>query len=814
MPPELSRRRALQLAGAATAAGLTSTSTAASTAAAAPAAAAHAQQAQAAGVFGEPNVQEALRWWAPQRGVWTPVGWKSHLFRFDMFYNGTMVCQPAVALPVGHPKPYLDAYVNKDFQVTPVMPDRGVIPPMPTGRYYLYKGDFGVGIQGWQQDKHTPVLWTEHRRQEGVVLRQSVFAHLRGAPDVQTALEPIYAWTRFSIEQVSEVRPPASFSFVLRLSKAYIKHRIDPPQQQDAFVTMEVIPATAPLDTTLKIEQVFNPGPEPVPARVFDGAGLVRMAVSVPGATTLTGANGVYDLTVNIQARKGAYVDVLVPMLPQPRAEIDAELALGYAGALAQAETYWARKPATAASVSTPEPYVDQFFRRSVQLAEIIGEKSPDTGKHTFLSGSYGYDMLWSTPTSMVSHMFLDLLGYHDVVASHLELYLAVQGTVEPPGDDYKQFSRDGFFATPAQLQPFHWLSDHGAILEAAARHVLLSGDQAFLNRWLTPIVKACEFIQRACQYQGHAAVKGLMPPGKANDTAQVQQAISSQAWIHRGLRTAVQLLQRISHPRANEFAQLADSFRTIYANTLRQEATTAPRWTDPSGVKHPILPSKFYGNESAWPDLEAFDGGALMSVYADLLPADDPLMTSFVEFFRVGPNVANFDPAHHTALDRVVLDHEQSSGEPCYSWNLFHSWQRGDRAHFLEGLYGLLTGAISPDTFISGEHRHGMYGTLFTQPLITWAARHAVIDDAVTLGELHLLRLCPLAWISKDSETVFDKMPTLFGPLSLRFRLSADGKTLNVTHSALAQSPSRITVHRPPVPGLERLVVNGTEVN
>ncbi|MFI5731374.1 hypothetical protein ACIA49_14725 [Kribbella sp. NPDC051587] len=807
MPPHMSRRRALQLAGAATAAGLTSN-------APPPAAAAVVQAVAQEGLTGEVDVQEALRWWAPQRQVWTPVGWKSHLFRFDMFYNGTMVCQPAVAVPVGPVKPWLDAYKGKDFQVTPVMPDRGPIPPMPTGSYYLYKGDFGVGIQGWRADKNTPVLWTEHRRQEGVVLRQSVFAHLRGAPDVQTALEPIYSWTRFSVEQVSEVRPPASFTFVLRLSKVYIKHHINPPQQQDAFVTMEVLPATAALDTTLRIEQVFNPGPEPVPARVFDGAGLVRMAVSVPGATTLTGANGVYDLKVVIQARKGAYVDVLVPMLPQPKAEIDAELALGYDGALAQAETYWAKKPATASAISTPEPYVDQFFRRSVQLAEIIGEKSPDTGKHTFLSGSYGYDMLWSTPTSMVSHMFLDLLGYHDVVASHLDLYLTVQGTVAPPGDDYEKFSHDGFFSTPPQLQPFHWLSDHGAILEAVCRHALLTRDQAFINRWLSPILKACDFIKRATTFQDQAGIKGLMPPAKANDTGRYQQSVSIQAWTHRGLSSAVQLLQRLSHPRAAEFAGVADAFRTAYVNALRQAAAAAPTWTDPSGAKQPILPSSFYGEPSDWPDLEAFDGGALMSVFGGLLPADDPLMTSYLEFYRVGPNVANFDPAHHTALDRVVLDHEQSSAEPCYSWNLFHSWQRGDRAHFLEGLYGLLTGAISPDTYISGEHRHGMYGTLFVQPLITWAARHAVIDDSLTAGELNLLRLCPLAWISKDSETVFDKMPTLFGPMSLRFRLSTDGKTLDVTHStSWAQNPAKITVHRPPVPGLERLVVNGTEV-
>jgi hypothetical protein len=192
-------------------------------------------------------------------------------------------------------------------------------------------------------------------------------------------------------------------------------------------------------------------------------------------------------------------------------------------------------------------------------------------------------------------------------------------------------------------------------------------------------------------------------------------------------------------------------------------------------------------------------------------MPADDPLMRSYVEFFRVGPNTALFDPWHHTALDRVVLDHEQSSGEPCYSWNVFHSWQRGQRSLFLEGMYGLMVGGCSEQTFISGEHRNAMYGNLFVQPLVTWAVRHAVIDDSLVDGDLHLLRLCPLAWLSSAQDTVFDKMPTLYGAVSLSFRLSSDGDTLTVRWTGpRAERPRRVVVHTPPLPGLKRLVVNG----
>ncbi|TDC51767.1 hypothetical protein E1212_11220 [Jiangella ureilytica] len=768
---------------------------------------------------GEPTAEQARTWWTPQRQVWTPVGWKGHLFRFDVFYNGTTVCQPAVALPPsGAPtlKPYLAQYRGKDFQVTPVMPQGGGIPPLADEPYYQYKADYGVGIQGWREDTATPVLWTEWRRQEGLVLRQYSLAHVPGGQPIDEPGGPIYAWQRYAVEWVDENDRPGTFTFALRLSRVYLQHFVGPPEQQEAFVTMQVTPSAAPLTGSLRIDRIWNPDGRPLTVPVFDETGAVRMIVGTPAGATVAlveadGHPGVYDLRLSVPATEGTHVDVLVPMLAQPRAGAETEWALGWDGALAECEEFWTPQPSSASVISTGEKQVDEFFRRSVQLAEIIAEKSPDTGQFTFLTGSFGYDLLWSTPTSMLSHMFLDLLGRHEVVDRHTDLFRAVQGVRQPPGAAYRNLSNAGFFATPLSLQSFDWLGDHGAILEGAARHALYSHDEAFLERWLDPIVAACDFIKRACEYTEHDGVKGLMPAAASNDTGVEQQSIWIQVWNYKGLASSVRLLRRLGHPRAGEFAAVADRLRTAFADALRAAAEDAPTWTHPDGTEHPVLPTKFTGPDSPWPFLEAFDTGALTAVWAGLLPADDPLMRSYVDFFRVGPNTRLFDPHHHTALDRVVLDHEQSSGEPCYSWNLFHTWQLGDRDLFLEGLYGLISGAVSPDTFISGEHRNAMYGTLFVQPLITWAARHAVIDDSLVDDELHLLRLCPLAWIRDDHETRFERMPTLHGPVSLRFRLSEDGQSLTVAYegSWTERGPRRTLLHPPALPGLKWVLVN-----
>lgn len=761
----------------------------------------------------EPSVETALNWWPPQRQVWTPLGWKGHLFRFNQFYSGTVVCEPGAVL--AGPKPNVQPYQGKNFQVTVEMPtNAGTFRPLPTYDLAMYKDDLGMRRQQWLDQYETPVLMTEFRRQEGLVLKQYAFAHVKGGGPVETSIEPLYAWLRFEIDHVDERMAAQNFTFMLRLSKAFLKV-VGMFDQQDG-VPVVARPGEAPLEGPLRIDRIFNPEGRPLTVPVYDAAGNVRLIVGTPehgtiGLTESAGHTNVFDLRLGLPVAVGNHVDVLVPLLPQPADEAKREWALGRDGALAECEAFWRPRPSSAVKIRTAETHVDEFFRRSTQLAEVVAERSPDSGLYTFLSGSYAYDVLWSTPTSMVSHMFLDLLGYHDVVEQHIEIYKASQGSRVPPSPLFEGKTYPGYLSTPASLQAIDWMTDHGAVLEVLSMHALLTNRRPFIDKWLDPIVKACEFVVEACAITGHDGVPGLMPPGVNTDELVVTQGINSQAWTYKGLRSAVKLLRRLGHPRAAEFDAFSNGFRTKYVAAMRDLAEKAPKWTDSAGRKQPVLPASFTGERGSFPELVMFDGGALMSVWSGLMPATDPLMRSYLDFFRTGPNIELFDAAHHNALDRVVLDHEQSSGEPCYSWNTFHSWQLGDRRRYLEGMYGLLVGGISAETFVSSEHRNAIYGNLFTQPLITWLIRHAVIDDEIADGDLHLLRMCPLAWLSDERPASFERMPTLYGTVSLGFKLSRDRRTLTVSFSGdWHHKPRRTVLHPPPLPGLKAVVVNG----
>jgi hypothetical protein len=101
--------------------------------------------------------------------------------------------------------------------------------------------------------------------------------------------------------------------------------------------------------------------------------------------------------------------------------------------------------------------------------------------------------------------------------------------------------------------------------------------------------------------------------------------------------------------------------------------------------------------------------------------------------------------------------------------------------------------------------------GNIFSAPLAIYLARLAMIDDQIKEGELHLLRLAPLAWVRAERETRFENVPTEFGPVTLKVRLSRDGRTLKAGFvGRFRQSPRRVLLHVPPVAGLRRVEVNG----
>ncbi len=755
---------------------------------------------------GEPNAAMAKRWWPEQRNVWTPIGWKNHYFRFNVLYNGDVITDPNGSWL--SPRRNAIPFVGKDFLVS-VRPSKDGVPrPLPKERVSVFKVDGGVGLQGWNERHQTPILYTDYPLQEGLVIRKEIFAHVRGGQEPTSSIDPLYAWIRISVVHVDELRHPERFPVCIQLSKNYYDHY----DHFEHAVAVDINPPAAAYPHALVSSEYAKNGRNGI--RVTEPDGNVRLlAVSASSRQfVFTDVQpGVYAVKADLEAWVGDHIDILLPMLSVPTGEIDEELTLGYEAALAESDRFWSYRPSSAATVRVPEEHINKVIEQSLNFAEIIAEKDYVTGEYTALSGSWGYDNLWTTPTSMVSHMFLDLLGYHEAVARYLTLFRKNQGTVKPPGPAYDL--HPGYYSTPKNLTAIDWLTDHGAVLHQACTHALLTADGKFVDEWIESIVKACDFIKDMCGKTDHDGVHGLLPPAVATDEEIPMQALWNLVWNYKGLTTAVRLLQKIKHPRADEFSAFAAGFKRLFVQTYTSLAEIGEYWTDGNGRrrhKPPTVMSVEPQPHHIFSDAFYLDTGPMALVWAGLLDADDPLMKDTVAFFREGPNERLSGMIPH-ALWRPYLVHEMSTCEPCYSWNIIHSWQLNDRRRFLEGMYSLYMGALSQNTYISCEHRHGIQGNLFATPLAVYLSRLSVIDDQLDADVLHIMRICPFAWMTSNQETVFSNMPTEYGPVDLRFGLAEDGKRLNISFEGRWRAkPGKVVVHIPPLPTLKKVVING----
>ena len=710
-------------------------------------------------------------------------------------------------------KSYTGQWAGQGIQLTVTPSVDGSIPSFRKEPYQLSSNsDGGVGNQGWTENS-TPVLWTEWSFSDeyklggkgGFVLREEVFSHILGANDVVSGIEPHFAWLRLSVSYVDQLKAPDYAYFIVHLGAVHVVRSMFHEDNLKVYPENRFCPRN--LTGTL-FEDADKSG-----CKVVEDDSTIRIVgYTSTGALALESVGKEkrdYFLKITLPVQKGSHVDILVPMLAAGEQDVASELSLGFEGALQESDAYWSKSPSSAAVIDTPEKSVNEAIAHSIKFAEVIAEKNPETGEYSFLSGSWNYDRLWATPTSLVGRM-LDSTGHHKVVEKYIEIFKEHQGSIVAPGPSYEL--HPGYFSSPKALTSVDWLSDHGAILDEISRHALLSGDQEFVKEWLPAIIKACDFIEYSRSIEGHDGIKGLLAPAVATDRDIPTQAVWNMAWNYRGLCTAVRLLKQLDDPHAVEYDQLAASMKAKFVKTLYDATQRMGQWVDKQGNHRPLLPTSFSSNDYLFHPFY-LDTGPLVLVWSGLMDADDELMRSMVEFFRDGPNLRLYDPRGNMH-QRAVLIHEISSCEPSYSYSIYHSWQLGDKVRYLEGMYSVLAGAMSDQTYIGCEHRHGVSGNIFPNPMFVDLVRLSVIDELIVPDELHLLRLAPKAWVKEDYLTRFEKMPTEFGPVTLKFTLTGKGKVLEVFFEpSFRHQPKKVILHIPLIDGLENVMVNGRKI-
>ncbi len=516
---------------------------------------------------------------------------------------------------------------------------------------------------------------------------------------------------------------------------------------------------------------------------------------------------------------------MLVPMAPADKALFARVAREGYDAALKQTTRFW-RRTLKPSCISIPEQPLNQAIYNSVRFSHMLTERDPATGKHCKVNGSWSYNDLWATPGAMDLTMLMDTLGYHDFIEPYLELFREEQGTAVPPGlrhywtaDKETPGQKKGIFeqhpgylAPPRKYRTIDWITDNGAIVYAISLHGLLSGNKAYIDRVCDTIVRSCEWIRDARALRGHDGYEGVLPPAVNSDNGTVVQGVWGVGWNYLGLTKAVRLLERMEHPRAKEFEAERKAYKRDFLRAFRDRVSRMPTWRDRRGRTRRVIPSTLVGGGNDIKNPFSLDAGALVLVFSGLLRANDPIMKDCLAWFRDGPHVSSFRP-ESGCWQMPVLVHEMSSCEPCYSWNLFHTLQSGDKPRFLEGLYSLYAGGLSRQTWISCETRGGVTGNVFAVPLATYLTRLCLLDDTWKDDELHVLRMVPPEWLKLPGLSLV-RMPTEYGPVTLASVISKNGAKLDIRYRAeFFAAPRKVVLHLPRIDGVRETRLNGKPV-
>ena len=257
--------------------------------------------------------------------------------------------------------------------------------------------------------------------------RQEVFAHIPGAEDVKTGIEPLFAWVRVSLGQAASKTnsPPKTHVLLQDLCTRHLGGHVWPVEYDvrvDALLA-QVDPSTSQVGRVRRrccwsrTETFVWPWPR---QRVPESrcAPWIRLPCwrsswtrNKPATWTCwfpsCPAHG------RSSSRSGRWVTT--GHLPRPT------------------PTGVKCRPRPPRS-TCPSKRLRGPSGRISRLAEVVAEKNPATGEYCSLTGTWVYADVWSTPNSMMYAMLLDPMGYHAQAERYLAIFKKRQGVTVPPG--------------------------------------------------------------------------------------------------------------------------------------------------------------------------------------------------------------------------------------------------------------------------------------------------------------------------------------------------------------------------------------------
>jgi len=381
---------------------------------------------------------------------------------------------------------------------------------------------------------------------------------------------------------------------------------------------------------------------------------------------------------------------------------------------------------------------------------------------HGVLKGGEGFYDEFFIRDGAYQLMELEEAGLGDASRKAVEHYLRCQ---RPDG---RFESQTGQFDANGQAVWVLW------------QYAKITGDRAWLERVYPQMRRAVEWTQKARRSSpANSPFAGVLPAAPADGEFlwdAKHHIVGYDLWNLRGMLCTADAARQLGK---------ADEARQIEEEAAAYRAAIDAAWKRTGEAHFPPSWEKdgtHWGNtETLWP--------------TEIFPLDDPRVAATIHHARKVLG-GGFIEGTIRWLGTKDAIHPYMS-----AYTTMASLDLGEHDQVVEDFYWYLLHSTAAHAFPEGIFYKRRFAWSDTIPHVTGAANYALMLRHILVhergDELHLLLAAPDGWLADGKEIRIERLPTHFGPVSLRTRGTASG--LHVEFTPPKRSPpKRIVLHLP----------------
>jgi hypothetical protein len=433
---------------------------------------------------------------------------------------------------------------------------------------------------------------------------------------------------------------------------------------------------------------------------------------------------------------------------------------------------YWRRRLNQSATLITPEPMLNEFYRSHAMHLLVNCEREPNADRRFARVGSFSYGAYGNESCMMVAD--LERRGYHQEAQECLEAWLHYQGTVGLPGS-FK--SKEGVLYGAGGYEAGGYNQHHGWILWLLAEHYRFTRDEAWLRYAAPGMVRGADWIIRETERtkDRHELERGLLPAGSLEDIGDWWTWLSTSCYTWRGLDSAAWALEQIHHPEAGRVRRAADAFHTALLTNFRRASERSPVVRLRDGTAVPKIPSQVHrrGRSFGW-ICETLEGAMHLLITRALDP-HSPEAGWILKDYEDNLYLSNQYGYTLDDFDRWWFGRGGMSMQACLLLGVEPYLYRDDVKQALRALFNAQAVSYFPDVRMNTEHALPEMGD--------WRGDHfKSSDESNTAGWLRYLfireegdqllvgQAVPRDWLKAGKYCGLEKTSTWFGPASVLY--------------------------------------------